>query len=89
MRQAIMSLDFMITEGGKFGYEYLLDLSRRGVVADSQAEKIVAKRVEVLNEMHEKVKNIILEHKVVFDKIVKSLEEKHLLSREELLKMIV
>ena len=88
MRQAIMSLDFMITEGGKFGYEYLLDLSRRGVVSDSQAEKVVAKRVEVLNEMHEKVKNIISEHKVVFDKIVKALEEKHLLSREELLKMI-
>jgi ATP-dependent Zn protease len=88
MRQAIMSLDFMITEGGKFGYEYLLDLSRRGVVSDSQAEKVVAKRVEVLSEMHEKVKNIISEHKVVFDKIVKALEEKHLLSREELLKMI-
>jgi cell division protease FtsH len=88
MRQAIMSLDFMITEGGKFGYEYLLDLSRRGVVSDSQAEKIVSKRVEVLNEMHEKVKNIISEHKVIFDKIVKALEEKHLLSREELLKMI-
>ena len=83
-----MSLDFMITEGGKFGYEYLLDFSRRGVISDSQGEKVVAKRVEVLNETHEKVKNIILEHKGVFDKIVSALETKHLLSREELLKMV-
>lgn len=78
----------MITEGGKYGYEYLLDLSRRGVVSDSQSEKVVAKRVEVLNETHEKVKNIILEHKGVFDKIVSALETKHLLSRDELLQMV-
>lgn len=88
LRQAIFSLDFMITEGGKYGYEYLLDLSRRGVVSDSQSEKVVAKRVEVLNETHEKVKNIILEHKGVFDKIVSALETKHLLSRDELLQMV-
>lgn len=50
--------------------------------------KIVAKRVEILNETHEKVKNIILEHKGVFDKIVSALETKHLLSRDELLKMV-
>ena len=87
MQKAIMSLDFMITEGGKFGYEYLLDFSRRGVISDSQGEKVVSKRVEVLNETHEKVKNIILGHKGVFDKIVEALETKHLLSREELLKM--
>ena len=88
MKQAIMSLDFMITEGGKFGHEYLLNLSRRGVIPDSQCEKVVAKRVEILNETHEKVKNIILEHKGVFDKIVNALETKHLLSREELLSMV-
>lgn len=88
MRQAIMSLNFMITEGGKFGYEYLLDYSRCGVISDSQGEKVVAKRVEILNETHEKVKNIISEHKGVFDKIVEALETKHLLSREELLKMV-
>lgn len=88
MRQAIMSLNFMITEGGKFGYEYLLDYSRCGVISDSQGEKVVAKRIEILNETHEKVKNIISEHKGVFDKIVEALETKHLLSREELLKMV-
>lgn len=49
---------------------------------------MVAKRVEILNETHEKVKNIISEHKGVFDKIVEALETKHLLSREELLKMV-
>ena len=82
-----MILDFMITEGGKFGYEYLLDFSRRGVISNSQGEKVVTKRIEILNEMHEKVKNIVLEHKGVFDKIVNALETKHLLSRDELLKM--
>ena len=39
-------------------------------------------------EDYEKVKNIISEHKGVFDKIVEALETKHLLSREELLKMV-
>ena len=68
----------------KCGYDVAINYLN----SKEQAEKIVSKRVEVLNEMHEKVKNIISEHKVVFDKIVKALEEKHLLSREELLKMI-
>ena len=89
MRQAIMCLDFMITESGKFGYEYLQCNTVRGdVTSEEQCRKIVAKRVEILNETHEKVKNIILEHKGVFDKIVSALETKHLLSRDELLKMV-
>ena len=62
--------------------------NNHGVISDSQGEKVIAKRVEVLNETHEKVKNIILEHKGVFDKIVSALETKHLLSRDELLKMV-
>jgi ATP-dependent Zn protease len=61
---------------------------RGGVTSEEQCQKIVAKRVEILNETHEKVKNIILEHKGVFDKIVSALETKHLLSRDELLKMV-
>ena len=86
--QALRSLDFMLTECGKFGYEYLIDFSQRGVLSDSQSEKIIAKRIELLNESHEKAKSLIMEHKGVFDNIVESLKEKHLLSREELLKMI-
>lgn len=88
MRKAIMILDFMITEGGRFGYEYLANFSRSGISSNAQCEKIVAKRVEVLEQTHEMVKNIIVEHKGVFDKIVSLLESKHLLSRDELVKLI-
>ena len=89
MMQVLRILDFIITESGKFGYEYLqYNTVRGGVTSEEQCQKIVAKRVEILNETHEKVKNIILEHKGVFDKIVSALETKHLLSRDELLKMV-
>lgn len=89
LRNALRILDFIITESGKFGYEYLqCNTLRGGVTSDEQCQKVVAKRVEILNETHEKVKNIILEHKGVFDKIVSALETKHLLSRDELLKMV-
>jgi cell division protease FtsH len=89
LRNALRILDFIITESGKFGYEYLqCNTVRGGVTSEEQCQKIVAKRVEILNETHEKVKNIILEHKGVFDKIVSALETKHLLSRDELLKMV-
>ena len=78
--KALRTLDFMITEGGKFGYEYLQCRTiRGGVSSEEQCQKIVTKRIELLNEMHEKVKNIITEHKGVFDKIVSALETKHLL----------
>ena len=89
MMQVLEILDFIIAESGKFGYEYLRrNLIRVGITSEEQCQKIVAKRVEILNETHEKVKNIILEHKGVFDKIVSALETKHLLSRDELLKMV-
>ena len=89
MMQVLRILDCIITESGKFGYEYLqCNTVRGGVTSEEQCQKIVAKRVEILNETHEKVKNIILEHKGVFDKIVSALETKHLLSRDELLKMV-
>ena len=83
-----MILDFMITEGGRFGYEYLANFSRSGISSNAQCEKIIAKRVEILEQTHEMVKNIIVEHKGVFDKIVSLLESKHLLSRDELVKLI-
>lgn len=89
MMQVLLLLDRIITESGKFGYEYLkCNIVRGGITSEEQCQKIVAKRVEILNETHEKVKNIILEHKGVFDKIVSALETKHLLSRDELLKMV-
>lgn len=89
MMQVLLILDRIITESGKFGYEYLkCNIVRGGITSEEQCQKIVAKRVEILNETHEKVKNIILEHKGVFDKIVSALETKHLLSRDELLKMV-
>ena len=89
LMQVLRILDSIITQSGKFGYEYLLcNVGRGGVTSEEQCQKIVTKRVEILNETHEKVKNIILEHKGVFDKIVSALETKHLLSRDELLKMV-
>ena len=89
MMRVVGLLDHIITESGKFGYEYLqLHMVRGGVKSEEQCQKIIAKRVEILNETHAKVKNIILEHKGVFDKIVSALETKHLLSRDELLNMV-
>ncbi len=88
IRKSTSILDYLITQVGKFGYEYLASNTLRGgLMSSEQTAKIIEKRTELLNKTHEKVKNIILEHKDVFDKIVSDLEAKHLLSREELLNM--
>ena len=82
--KAINMLDYLIVRCGLFGYEYV-SASMRGINSSKQSDKVVEKRIEVLKELDEKVKSIIKEHKETFNKIVKGLEDKHVLSREELL----
>ena len=85
IRQAVAMLDYLITQCGIFGYEYVISPVRSMVASAKQNEKIVDKRIDILNELDGKVRRIITEHKETFNKIVLGLEDKHLLSREELL----
>ena len=85
IRQAVAILDYLIVQGGIFGYEYVMSPARGMLVSSKQNEKAVDKRIEVLNELDENVRKIINEHKETFNKIISGLEDKHMLSREELL----
>lgn len=84
MYNAADKVDRILSYNCKYGYDYIGAINRGNI----SNEKKLSKRAEIMQEAHEDVKKLILTHKSVFDKIVKGLEEKHFLSRDELLEFI-
>ena len=89
LRRAREKIHALLTKYGVYGYEYLSDMHIRvGPGMETASAAVEQKTAEVMRAMDERASDIIVNKRDRLEKIAKALQEKFVLSREELFALV-